>query len=148
MDQSNPRPEIGLYLAITSQLYQSRIEMLLGGHDLSYSQFSLLNHLQRLGKPDSISEIAAAMEINQPGVTKVAQRLSERGLVSIDVDPSDSRKRRVAPTAAANELLEVVSQTLKTDAADWFTGWSDNDLASFRDRLADLAGWLDANRLE
>ena len=76
MSDSQVRGEVGFFLAITSQLYQSRLHALVATHDLSYSQFSLLNHLVGAGTPQSISAISNAMEINQPGVTKVVQRLS------------------------------------------------------------------------
>lgn len=140
------RNDIGLLLAITSQLFQSRLGALLSQHDLTYSQFALLSHLRGAAKSTAISDLAAALEINQPGVTKVVQRLTEQGFVSAEVDPQDSR-RLISLTPTAGERTDEVTKTLAEDSAAWFGEWSDADLLGFRNRLADLAGWLDANRL-
>ncbi len=148
MDNHNVRDEIGLLLAVSSQLFQSRITQLLARHDLSYSQFSLLSHLRGAAEPSTISALAAAMEINQPGVTKVVKRLHDLGLVTIDGDPADSRKRLVSLAPAAGERLAEIEATLDVDSSSWFDGWPEDQLSQFRDSLADLTAWLDANRLE
>ena len=144
---SQLRDEIGFFLAITSQLYQARISTLIAQHDISYSQFAVLNHLVGASTPASISELAEVMEINQPGVTKVVRRLDDLELVSISSDPSDSRRRLVSAKPKAGTLLTEIRKTLEADSQAWFEGWSQDELAAFRDRLAGLSGWLDANRL-
>ena len=51
---------------------------LLQPQGLNLSQFALLNHLLRSQKTiHSINDLTEAMEINQPGVTKIVQRLHE-----------------------------------------------------------------------
>lgn len=143
----NLESEIGLLLAITSQLFTTRVAQVVGGTDLTYTQFAMLNHLQ--GHPDaSISDLAGAMEINQPGVSKVVQRLSEVGLVTSKPDPGDSRRKKVAVTSAGTAALGRAQNALADDGDEWFDGWSKPQLAEFRDRLAQLATWLDENRIE
>ena len=47
------------------------------------SQYSLLATLDRYG-PLTIGELAQAMELSQPGVTRMAAKLAQMGLVAID----------------------------------------------------------------
>jgi len=143
----NVRDDIGLLLAITSQLFQSRVAEILGEHGLSYSQFSVLSYLEGVGQPTAISAIASAMEINQPGVTKVVKRLAEMGLVDVTADESDSRKRLAGLAVNAPGRLADVRKDLDRDSAQWFEDWKDPELIQFRDHLSTLAHWLDQNRL-
>jgi len=137
--------EIGLLLAIASQLFTTRVGQVVGGTDLTYTQFTLLSHLD--AHPESsISELAAAMEINQPGVSKVVQRLSEMGLVAVAADREDSRRRRVSLATPGLDALARTRAALAEDGAAWFADWERDDLVSFRDQLATLVSWLDANR--
>lgn len=147
MSETDVRNDIGLLLAITGQLFQTRMTHLVGIHELTYTQFSLLSHLRGVGTPEAVSSIADAMEINQPGVTKVVQRLADDGLVVVEADPGDSRRRLVRITADAIARLDEVGETLAADADGWFAGWSDQQLTEFRDRLGDLVTWLDGNRV-
>lgn len=139
--------DIGLLMAIASQLFTTRVGQVIGTTGLTYTQFSMLNHLEV--HPDaSISDLAAAMEINQPGVSKVVQRLSDLTLVDVRPDPNDSRRKRVSLAAPGTEALKNARAALGVDGEAWFSDWSKDDLASFRNGLAQLTTWLDNNRLD
>lgn len=136
-------------LGIVSQLYNTRMNSLLGEHNFTLSQFSLLTHLARSEKSaETIAEITAGMEMNQPGVTKLVRKLGDEGLVNIAVDPKDSRKRQVSITSAGGQKIMQVSQSMFPDVGQWFEGWDEAELAQFIQHLGRLAGWLDSNRLE
>ena len=139
--------DIGLLMAIASQLFTTRVATIVGQAQLTYTQFSLLNHLAGQAEA-TISEIAAAMEINQPGVSKVVQKLVEVDLIEVNQDPDDSRRRRVSITSAGRARLAESQRLLEEDGAGWFADWEAAERVEFRDHLATLVGWLDANRLE
>lgn len=139
--------DIGLLMAISSQLFTTRVGQVVGSTGLNYTQFSMLNHLE-VHSNASISDLAAAMEINQPGVSKVVQRLSETKLVTVHPDPDDSRRKRVSLSPAGTEALSKARDALGIDGEAWFAHWSVPDLTSFRDGLAQLTTWLDDNRIE
>ena len=142
---SDVEAEIGFLLAIASQLFTTRVTEVVARSGLTYTQFSLLNHLA--GQSDAtISEIAAAMEINQPGVSKVVQRLAETDLVAVAEDPADSRRRRVSISSSGRGRLARAQQLLEADGADWFADWPAGDRVAFRDHLSTFVAWLDANR--
>lgn len=135
-----------MLLAIISQLFTTRVGQVIGGTGLSYTQFSILNHLE--AQPDtSVSDLAAAMEINQPGVSKVVQRLHESGMVAVRTDPRDSRRKRIRLDDAGRRALGTARTALAEDGDDWFVAWPADKLADFRDQLGELATWLDDNRL-
>ena len=144
-------PKIALtarQLAIVAQLYTTRMDLLLKEHKTSLSQFGLLNHLANSPKEQSsISELTEAMEINQPGVTKIVKKLSEEKLVSIAHDANDSRKRLVSITPSGYDKIKSISMALFPDVSQWFADWEDDEIDAFTNHLSKLAKWFDSNRL-
>ncbi|HTY50245.1 MAG TPA: GNAT family N-acetyltransferase [Steroidobacteraceae bacterium] len=75
------------------------------GVDIQPSQYSLLASLDRFG-PKTIGELAEAMELSQPAVTRMAAKLARMGLVSIDRLHEDQRHKTVALTERGSADLE------------------------------------------
>ncbi len=139
---------LGTAVGVLSQLVPSRIATLLAPTGLTYTQFALLNHLSR--QPDqtsSISELAAALEINQPGVTKAVRRLAEDGVAAIGHDDNDARRRLVSLTTPGATVLNEANQRVGADLARWFDDWPDEEQRTFLAGIDRLNDWLDANRL-
>lgn len=135
-------------LGITTQLYSTRMNQILGEQDLNVSQFFLLNHLLRnQGKREGISDLTQALEMNQPAVTKIVQKLAKLDLVEVKKDEIDSRKKWVSITVEGQKKIKTSMQSLGPDVANWFEGWSADDLDQLIGHLAKLASWLDENRL-
>lgn len=57
--------------------------------------------------PLTLGELAAAEQVAPPTITKVANKLVERGLVSRQVDPADRRVVRLEATDAGRKQLEA-----------------------------------------
>lgn len=144
-------PKIALtarQLAIVSQLYTTRMDLLLKQHKTSLSQFGLLNHLANSPKEQhTISELTESMEINQPGVTKIVRKLSEEELVAITNDAKDSRKRLVSITESGYGKIKSISMALFPDVSQWFADWEDDEIDTFTSHLSKLAKWFDSNRI-
>ncbi len=139
---------LGTALGVLSQLVPSRIAALLAPTGLTYSQLVLLNHLAR--QPDqtsSISELAAALEINQPGVTKAVRRLAEREVVSVGHDDTDARRRLTSLTPTGLRVLHEARDLVGADLARWFDDWADDEQLALLAAANRLNDWLDANRL-
>jgi DNA-binding MarR family transcriptional regulator len=67
--------DLALKMGIFTQLHSSRLHQLLAEFELNVSQFGILNHLARhQNAPQRITEIARAVEVNQPAVTKTIAR--------------------------------------------------------------------------
>lgn len=137
---------LGYALGILGQLFQTRVSALLAPSDLTYSQFMLLSHLRRSGG-GTIGEIADAIEINQPGVTKIVGRLRARSLVSTTPDAADGRRRHIQLTEQGARALDAALAALGDDVGDWFRDWSANDLSSFAEQTERLVSWLDGHRI-
>lgn len=71
---------------------------------LTSGQFSLLMSLNRPEAP-SIGSVASLLAMDRTTLTANLKPLERRGLLSVSVDPSDRRGRRLHLTAAGSALL-------------------------------------------
>lgn len=140
--------QLATALGITSQLYTTRMSQLLSQHDLTIAQFNLLNHLLRLShKEHTITELTAALEINQPGVTKIIKKMDQLGLVATTPSQTDSRKKLISITGAGAQTVQTIMQSIGPDILGWFESWESGELEDFTWHLQKLGKWLDENRL-
>ncbi len=112
---------------------------------LTPAQFGVLNRLVRLGRLETVSELARAFRVSQPTMSSTVAKLSAKGLVALREDPADRRIRRVALTpeggamretgvAAAAEALETLDRAAP-----------DRDWASILGALTALRAAVDAD---
>ena len=80
------------------------------GFGLPASHFPLLAALDELG-PLSVGEIAEALGVSQPGITRQLEKLESEGLVKSHRPSEDRRRRPIALTVAGSVL---VSQARKS----------------------------------
>jgi DNA-binding MarR family transcriptional regulator len=78
----------------------------------------LLAALDRLG-PLSVGELAEAVGVSQPGVTRLLDRLEAEGLVKSNPRSHDRRVRPIALTRAGRQLIARARQSVwpKIEAA-------------------------------
>ena len=62
------------------------------------ARYRLLSTLDRLGDGASVSELAAAIGVDQPRASRVVADCVDRGLVTRSVDPTDARRSVIALT--------------------------------------------------
>jgi len=86
------------------------------------------------------------MELNQPGITKIVQKLLSRGLLSAEKDESDSRRKYLQVTPEGLAELQSIYKSLAPDVTAWFTEWDSKMMENFNQHLARLSTWLDKNR--
>lgn len=141
--------ECSTWLSIVSKLFNTRMGVLLAPHGLTPAQFSILHHVtrQRLDGGHSISQIAAAVEVEQPAVTKTMTKFQNMGLVQITSHPSDKRSKLVQATPKAGKLLGDIYQDIGPDLFGVFNSLNGSDIAGFAAQLKTLGQWLDKNRL-
>ena len=142
-----PVSDVAITLGVLSQLFQSRMEVLLRPTGLTYTQLAVLSHLGHQTEGQSISALAEAFEIQQPGMSKVVQRLAASGAVTTQPDPKDPRRKLTSITDAGRSQFEAAGQAMEDDLNEWFNDWPDDELASFTASAGRLIGWLDSNRL-
>src|SRR5262245_4109861 len=74
--------------------------------DLTHGQFSLLMSLNR-PEPPSIGPVAELLAMDRTTLTANLKPLERRGLVTVSVDDSDRRSRRLALTTEGRALLRA-----------------------------------------
>lgn len=141
--------ECATWLSIVGKLFGTRMSILLEPHGMTPGQFSILNHItrQKLDGGSRISEIAAAVEVEQPAVTKTIAKFEIMGLVEITPSPADKRAKSVTATPKATELLANIYKDIGPDCFQVFSALDDGEIAGFCDQLKQLGQWLDKNRL-
>lgn len=88
------------------QLQAGTQDILAGlGSNVPVAQLPLLAALDRLG-PLSVGEMARAMGISQPGITRSLLQLTELGVVSMSASVADRRRRVASLTAAGQDLVQ------------------------------------------
>ncbi|HEV7248865.1 MAG TPA: MarR family transcriptional regulator [Shinella sp.] len=78
---------------------------------LQAGQYPLLAAIDRLG-PLSIGELAAALGITQPGVTRAAGLLAEAGYITARKEKGDQRIRRLSLTQEGQALIDRSRQDI------------------------------------
>lgn len=141
--------ESATWLSIVSQLFATRTGKLLGPSGLTLGQFSILHHIAQphIAGKTRISDIAMAVEVGQPAVTKAMVKFANMGLVQLKPDAHDLRVKHVFVTAKGKELLNKIRHDMGPDFAKVFGRYTPQQLDGFNAILSDLGKWLDENRL-
>lgn len=92
-------------IGIIEQLARSRFERS-QPDGLRLPQFTVLNHLVRLGDGRGPAQMARAFEVTKATMTNTLQRLEARGFIQIEADPDDARAKRVYLTEAGRARRE------------------------------------------
>jgi DNA-binding MarR family transcriptional regulator len=148
--QGSARPELQgravRELAIVHQLAFTRLNRALRPLGLTMTHTSLLFHLA--GQPDGcpVGEIADAMEVNQPAVSKTVRALADRGAVGVETVADDGRRRLVRLTAEGRRLLGEAMAAMHPEATVAFGPLDDERLRQLADALAEVRVTLDAVR--
>lgn len=89
---------------------------------LTTAQFGVLNHLLRLNRQETISELANAMQVSQPTMSSTVKKLEKKGYTQRLADPKDARSKRVYVTNQGRRIrnesvakIEILRQTMPAD---------------------------------
>lgn len=132
-------------LGIISQLMEDRARQIFT-EDLPRPLFSILSHMTRLGGDKTVTDLARAFQVPQPGMTKSVQKLIDRGYLRAESDPEDARRKRLFLTEAGDRAHFEALKRLGPDANLIFADWPDDELEELRSRLFRMRRWLDENR--
>jgi DNA-binding MarR family transcriptional regulator len=122
---------LGTRLKRLGERLQAQTQVLLeeAGIGLPASHFPILAGLDRLG-PLSVGEIAEAVGVSQPGVTRMLDKLQSDGLVKSSAAAGDKRVRTIALTAAGEKLVasskRIVWPRIESAVADACKGGAES----------------------
>lgn len=76
--------------------------------ELSMREYDVLYTLSKHGEPLRLFELGRAVLLSQPALSRLVERLADRGLVERHADPEDGRGVRLALTEAGRERQRQV----------------------------------------
>ena len=85
--------------------------------DLSMREYDVLYTLSKGPGPQRLSDLGRHVLLSQPALSRLVDRLAERGLVERRPDPADGRGVRLALTAAGRDLQHVIGRRHARDVA-------------------------------
>ncbi|MDG6100844.1 MarR family transcriptional regulator [Dactylosporangium aurantiacum] len=132
-------------LSIAHQLAETRLNRALRPLGLTMTHTAVLLHLANAG-PGSVGDIAAAMEVNQPAVSKTLKTLVDRGAVTVQAAADDARRRDVSLTPLGGELIGQAMRAMHPDATVAFAGLDDTRLRDLVELLGEVRVALDDAR--
>ncbi|CUU49812.1 MULTISPECIES: MarR family winged helix-turn-helix transcriptional regulator [Clostridium] len=103
----------------------SKLNELLGEHDLSYSLWQVILYLKN-NQPSSLVDIANYYNIEKPSITRRVQRLEERLIVKT-ISGKDRREKIIELTEIGEELYDVCRERITQLENDVVKGISEND---------------------
>ncbi len=140
--------QILVWSGVVAQLVRTRSNRILrecGG--LPYPQFVLLRHFCREPKRErTVTELAAAFETKQPGITKNVKQLLDQGLLAARPDPKDTRVRWLRVTPKGRRRRDALVKQLEPDQKQFFKGWKASEISELHRGLERLKTYLDENR--
>ena len=134
-------------IGIIDQLFVARATKALRPTGLPFARFTILNHFSHdPARGWTISALAKVMDLNQPGTTKLVQKLEAQGYLIAMPDPKDQRIKRMFITAEGAKAYRTAIELLAPDIAKAFGQIDGPALQALRAPLEQLKSWFDDNR--
>lgn len=137
--------ERATWLSIVSQFFGTRMTILPEPHSLTLGQFGILHHIvrQRARGGSRISDIAAAVEVGQPAVTKALAKFRNMEPVDFADSPTDKRSKIVTARDETTALPDRIHKDIGQDLFRTFSAIDVDEIERFAKTLETLGGWLD-----
>ena len=78
--------------------------------DVSMREYDVLYTLSKCDAPQRLADLGRHVLLSQPGLSRLVERLVERGLVARCADPSDARAAHLSLTQAGRELQRRIGR--------------------------------------
>jgi DNA-binding MarR family transcriptional regulator len=89
--------------------------------DLSMREYDVLYTLSKCPEPQRLSELNRHVLLSQPALSRMVDRLADRGLVQRQTDPADGRGVLLALTDAGRGLQRQIGRRHARDVASAMT---------------------------
>lgn len=132
-------------IGILSQLSGNAFEKAMP-EGMTLAQFSVLNHLSRVGNGWTPHRIARAMQVTKGAMTGTLKHLEGKGLVVITPDATDGRAKRVNITDEGRAMRDACIATIAPMMQALLQEFPAGDIAKTVPVLAAVRAWLDQRR--
>ena len=85
--------------------------------DVSMREYDVLYTLSKSSAPQRVSELGRHVLLSQPALSRLIDRLAERGLIERCPDPADGRGVRLSLTEAGRDLQRRIGRRHARDVA-------------------------------
>lgn len=133
--------EIGIIGQLSRALLEARLPP-----GFVLAQFSVLNHLARLGDGRTPLAIAQAFQVPKNSMTHSLTVLEREGLIEIRKNPQDGRSKLVYMTEAGHNFRAEAIKALAPDIARIAAAFPPESVARLLPELETLRKFLDADR--
>jgi MarR family transcriptional repressor of mepA len=91
-----------------ARILRNKLDYMLNEHDITASQFSVLNILYQSEVPLASSQIAAILNSDRPTISGVIFRLEKKGLINRQRDDYDRRVEHLILTEKAKDVIDTL----------------------------------------
>lgn len=135
------------WIGIIEQLARTKGNRILAEIGLPWPQFILLNHFSHRPKDGkTVTDVARAMQQQQPGVTKTLKAMVSAGLLRVEKDAADGRIRYHYLTETGIMTHRAAIAALGPALNEAFEEWSLEEMEQTFTALDRLKVYFDTNR--
>jgi DNA-binding MarR family transcriptional regulator len=133
--------EIGILSQLSGHAFEKAMPA-----GMTLAQFSVLNHLSRVGDGWTPHRIARAMQVTKGAMTGTLKHLEGKNLVVITPDATDGRSKRVTITAEGRAMRDACNATMAPMMQALLQEFTPTEIARVVPVLSAVRAWLDARR--
>lgn len=113
---------------------------------MTLAQFSVLNHLCRVGDGRMPQQIARAMQVTKGAMTGTLKHLASKGLVDVVPDEKDGRSKQVTITHEGRVMRDDCVASMVPFMQALMEDFSVEDIIKVIPVLSAVRAWLDKQR--
>ncbi|MGW2377695.1 MarR family winged helix-turn-helix transcriptional regulator [Kitasatospora sp. NPDC001683] len=102
-----------------------------GARAIDPTLFGVLDAVEAHDGPCAVTDVAAALGVDQPRASRLVLRTVEEGWLERGSDPRDARRTLLALTGAGREQLETAHRLRRAVFARAMASWSERDRTEF-----------------
>jgi DNA-binding MarR family transcriptional regulator len=126
-----PFPHVtGYWVNRLAAAFRTVVDRELREHDLTRRQVGMLHFIARADRPTA-SDLTREMSVDSTAITRMIDRLEDKGLVRRTPDPDDGRRNVIELTAAARRLMPKLGRIAQKVEGLFEEGVDEDDLATF-----------------
>ncbi|MDZ7726110.1 MAG: MarR family transcriptional regulator [Candidatus Campbellbacteria bacterium] len=113
--------DISLLQSKAYRMVKTKINEALEKSDISATDWAILGALESADEPLLFGELAESAGVTAPRITIVVNNLKNKGWVSIKMDSSDSRRKRVALSKKGKNFIKSTEKKVQSVIQDFFS---------------------------
>ena len=113
---------------------------------MTYSQWEILVHFSRNGDGQTPAQVARALQVTKGAITNTLQKMEALGLLAVEADAHDGRKKRVRVTREGAAAYAEMLRRVRPHMDQLRGGFTNAEFEAALPFLRALRIWLDENR--